>query len=97
MIGVVIINYKTWEITVECVNSIKVTCKNPYHIYIVDNKSPNNSVKMLRDTYYTDKTITIIESPINGGYGYGLNRGFEAITVMLLFLLTTISSILKIV
>lgn len=78
MIGVVIINYKTWEITVECVNSIKVTCKNPYHIYIVDNKSPNNSVKMLRDTYYTDKTITIIESPINGGYGYGLNRGFEA-------------------
>ena len=77
MIGIVIINYNTWEITMECVNSIKSNCSIPFHIYIVDNKSPNGAVIKLNDMYCNDDKVTVIASKKNGGYGYGLNRGFE--------------------
>lgn len=82
MIGVVILNYRTWEKTVSCVQSIYDTYPSPKEIVIVDNKSPNDSYERLNNLYpkcdYPD--ITIIQTDRNGGFSYGNNFGFDYIT-----------------
>ena len=75
MIGIVIVNYNTWEITCECVKSIRSTCKEPYTIYVVDNASPNDSIKQLNLLYSGSCDVVVIPSTRNGGYGPGLNLG----------------------
>ena len=38
MLGIIILNYQTWEISIRCMESIKDTIGEiPYHIYLVDN------------------------------------------------------------
>lgn len=78
MIGIVIVNYCTWEATKECVASIKDNCEMPYRVYIVDNDSPNDSMMQLRAFYANDETVKLFSSGKNGGYGYGLNCGIRA-------------------
>ena len=47
MIGIAIVNYKTWETTLRCVASIERVCTRPFHIYLVDNHSPNDALRAL--------------------------------------------------
>ena len=48
-VGIVVLNYKKWEDTIECLNSIKnSTCSN-YKIIVVDNNSNNNSIENIND------------------------------------------------
>lgn len=74
-LSIVIVNYNTRDITSACIESI---LRNPaslkIEIIIIDNLSSDDSVPYLRDKY---PFITIIESPINGGFGYGNNIGFR--------------------
>ncbi len=77
MIGIVILNYNTAEDAIECVNSILDTCKIPFNIYIVDNKSTDDSLSTLNAQYSKIENITIIESDYNGGYSYGNNIGIN--------------------
>ena len=77
MIGIVIVNYCTWEATKKCVASIKDNCEMPYRVYIVDNDSPNDSMMQLRAFYANDETVKLFSSGKNGGYGYGLNYGID--------------------
>lgn len=75
MIGIVIVNYNTWEITRECVESIRSTCQEPYTVYVVDNASPNDSLKQLNSLYSDSCDVVVIPATRNGGYGPGLNLG----------------------
>lgn len=75
MIGIVVVNYNTWEISIECVNSIEKTCTLPYHIYIVDNCSVNDSFEKLKMKLDNNPNVTVVLLQKNGGYGYGLNCG----------------------
>ncbi len=68
-------NYNTCEVTAACVESIlQDTAGLKIEIIIVDNQSSDNSVPYLRDRY---PMIEVIQSPINGGFGYGNNIGFR--------------------
>ncbi len=80
-IGIVILNYKTWEKTILCVQSIIDTYKSPKTIVIVDNNSPNNSYENLVNYYKEEKydEITVIKTSKNGGFSYGNNFGFNYI------------------
>lgn len=78
MIGIAIVNYRTWETTLRCVASIKQVCKTAFHIYIVDNSSPNDSLRSLQKAYCEDEQVTVIDAGKNGGYGFGLNCGIRA-------------------
>lgn len=77
MIGIVILNYRNWDDTIECIRSIeKIKCKELYHIYIVDNKSPNTEeydLKYLKGNKY----VTIIWNDENKGYSAGNNIGIK--------------------
>lgn len=80
-LGIVILNYKTWEKTVSCVQSIYETYRKPKEIVIVDNKSPNDSFNRLSTQFPKSDfpEISIIETDKNGGFSYGNNYGFDYI------------------
>lgn len=68
-------NYNTRDVTAACVESIlRDSSGLKIEIIIVDNQSSDNSVSYLRDKY---PMITVIQSPVNGGFGYGNNIGFR--------------------
>lgn len=46
-LGIIILNYNTWNETVECVRSIQEYTSLPYTIYIVDNGSTDDSLRKL--------------------------------------------------
>ncbi|WP_461206047.1 glycosyltransferase family 2 protein [Clostridium sp. DL1XJH146] len=78
MIGIVILNYNTWEITLECVLSIRKTLNIEYNIYIVDNNSLNDSFDYLMQNYSECNNIKVIKNLDNGGFAKGNNIGIRA-------------------
>lgn len=77
MIGFVILNYNTWEMTTKCVESIFDTCQIPHTIYIVDNGSTNDSYQQLANLYGSDERVRVIAAE-NLGYAIGNNTGMRA-------------------
>lgn len=63
-IGIVILNYCTWEKTLSCVESIYNTYLGAKEIIIVDNQSPNDSFLQLKNKYNTNeyKDVTVIQT-----------------------------------
>ena len=77
-IGIVILNYNTANDTICCVESIvKTIIRHSYKIYIVDNKSTDNSYTELKKYYLHEDNIKVMETDINGGYSYGNNIGIK--------------------
>lgn len=74
MADVLILNYVDYETTQELVDRIK-NYKNIEHICIVDNASPNESFEKLQKNNI--QKIFVIQTPKNGGYGYGNNYGIR--------------------
>lgn len=77
MLGIAIINYNTFEKTVDCINSIFETVKSDYKIYLLDNASPNNSYKELEKAYLGNENVELIKSEENLGYARGNNLLIE--------------------
>jgi Predicted glycosyltransferases len=77
MVGIVIINFNTWKLSMKCVDSIRATCRTAYKIYIVDNQSSNESYVKLINEYKDSDDVIVLQSGKNGGYGYGLNFGMK--------------------
>lgn len=76
-IGIIILNYNTYEETIECVSSIKRYTSLCYQIYIVDNMSRDESYKKLQEKYRRDEKICLIQSVENSGYSAGNNIGIR--------------------
>lgn len=76
-IGAVVLNYKTYNDTIECVNSIlRQTYKN-YEIIIVENGSGNESYKTLKENFGDIERITVIDNDQNLGFARGNNLGIN--------------------
>ena len=73
-LSIILLNYNGYEDTINCVKSIQKSknLKN-YDIIVVDNKSPDDSLKYLRKV----KDIILIESPSNDGFACGNNIGIK--------------------
>jgi len=78
LIGIVVLNYNTWNETEKCLKSIiKTTHDVKYNIYRVDNNSPKRitkNVKKLTDL----PNVTYIQSRENNGFSAGNNLGIFA-------------------
>lgn len=71
--SIIIVNYKTKELTVDCVRSIQQHFdNNAYEIIIVDNGSGDGSIDHLKNNL---PGVTIIESQKNVGFGSANNMG----------------------
>lgn len=75
LVYIILLNYKGFKDTIECVESLeKINYKN-YKIVIVDNNSPDDSYKKLKATL--GHKHTLIKSEENGGFAAGNNIGIK--------------------
>lgn len=84
---VVILNYKSMQDTLACVESIEKSDYNSFDILVIDNKSPNDSFAFLRKHL---PHIRLLETEKNLGYAGGnnvglriaLEEGYDAVLVL---------------
>lgn len=76
-IGVVVLNYKNYEETIQCVESILTQKEIEKQIVIVDNASGNDSCAVLKTKFESEKEVTIIANEKNWGYAKGNNIGID--------------------
>ena len=73
-VSIIIVNYNTKEITSNCINSIiNHTSGVGYEIILVDNASTDGSVDLFKD----NKSIILIASNVNLGFGKANNLGYS--------------------
>ena len=86
-VSVIIVNYNTWELTVDCIKSIKERTHGvTYEIIVVDNASADASVTNIRKAC---PDITIIESNENIGFGRANNLAAQSADGKYLFFLNS--------
>jgi GT2 family glycosyltransferase len=73
-IYIIILNFNSYEDTIECVKSIENISYDNYEIVIVDNNSSDNSVKVLSERF---PNHNLILSKENLGYAKGNNIGIK--------------------
>lgn len=74
-VAIILLNYCNYKDTIACVKTLKKINYTNYLILIVDNHSPNESLKKL--SALKDSGICIIDSGKNGGFAYGNNIGIR--------------------
>ena len=72
-----ILNYKTYQETIELTEKLCEEGLIDKHVLIVDNASPNNSFEILRKQFDGYKNVEVIASPENGGFAKGNNFGLR--------------------
>jgi GT2 family glycosyltransferase len=72
----VVLNYRNYRDTVECVRALEKLDYTNFEIAIVDNDSRNESEQVLRETFGTH---TIIQAGANRGYAAGNNVGVRSV------------------
>ena len=78
-VGIVILNYVSYDVTINCVewfkkqNSTNVKTK----IIIVDNDSPNNSFNILKEKFQEEKDVKVVKTDHNLGFANGNNYGYK--------------------
>jgi len=77
--GFVVLNYRNYQETIDCVDSITRLPGDDYRIVVVDNHSPNESHGVLRERFANDTRISVLQSGRNGGYSFGNNVGIAAL------------------
>jgi len=81
--GFVVLHYRNILDTIACIQSIlKIDYSPGYHIVLVDNASPDDSLGLLRVEFGNNPKVTIIPSTENGGYSKGNNTGIRALLSM---------------
>lgn len=77
MIGIVILNYETWDATLKCIKSIEKTENTEsVRVYLIDNASSSDMPVALKQ-YINDHDVVYISSKENRGYAAGNNLGIR--------------------
>lgn len=71
-ISVVIVNYKTPKLLMQCLQSLQQEAPEVRDIIVIDNSSGDNSLALLKKEY---PWVRRIASPVNAGFGRGVNWG----------------------
>ena len=80
---VVIVNYKTPDLTIQCLRSLVAQMRDVpgTRVVVTDNASGDDSVARIAaeiSAQRWDAWCTLVPLPRNGGFSYGNNRGIEA-------------------
>lgn len=76
MVCFIVLHYMVKEETITCINNLKKVFGDK-KIIIVDNFSPNNSGKELKELYKNDSEIMVLLNNENSGFAKGNNLGCE--------------------
>ena len=72
-VAIIIVNWKKYDITTTCIESILNSTNSNFKIILVDNESDNKKVKKFK---YRNE-IEIIQNKVNYGYSYAVNQGVK--------------------
>jgi len=76
LVSIIIINYKTPQLVIDCIKSIyEHENKISYEIIVFDNNSQDQSVRLVKEAY---PQIAVIESAKNLGFAGGNNRAVQS-------------------
>ena len=80
-IGIVVLNYLSYNVTIKCVNYLKKQIENKFvvKIIVVDNDSKNESFKILNDYFKNDQEVVVVKTPYNLGFAKGNNFGYKTL------------------
>lgn len=85
-VSIIIVNYNTKKLTLDCINSIyKYTVDVKFEVILVDNASTDGSAALFK----TDNRITFIQSGGNIGFGRANNLGYSKAIGKYIFLLNS--------
>src|SRR3989338_3576803 len=75
LVAISVLNYNNWKDTIECLESLLRLDYPNFRLIVVDNCSPNDSVKEIRRwaERKDSNSLTFIESAKNLGYAGGNN------------------------
>lgn len=92
-LAIVIINYRTPKLVMDCLQSLQPQIDATRHrVILVDNDSGDDSVPILEQAikdYHWETWVNFIPSPVNGGFSAGNNIGMKAITANAYLLLNS--------
>lgn len=72
----VILNYNSYDLTCECINSLLKQNVN-IEIVVVDNASTDDSLKKISEKFENNNYVHTIKNTINEGYACGNNKGIN--------------------
>lgn len=74
----VILHFIDYEMTKKCIDDLLYTFgDNNYRVIAVDNGSPNNSGKQLKDHFKNNELVTVLLNQKNEGFARGNNIGYS--------------------
>lgn len=71
MLSIIIINFNTKQLCINCINSIRKTCVQPYEVIVVDNGTKPE------EKYVSDGEDVRVFECENKGFGYACNIGAD--------------------
>ena len=75
-IAAIVVNYGTPALTIACVESLLKSDGIDPHVFVIDNKSPDDSVERLNAAFGDNPSVTVVARKKNDGYTGGNNAGF---------------------
>lgn len=77
-VSIIIVNYMTYSITLNSINSIfRWVKKLKYEVILIDNASPNGDGEKLEAYFEVESRVKFIQSDRNRGFSVGNNLGLE--------------------
>ena len=74
-VAVVLLNFNNYKDSVECIQSLLAVDYEELSIVLVDNKSTDDSFKLLTNDYSNNEKVTLLQSGQNKGFSFGNNIG----------------------
>lgn len=77
-LSIIIVNYRTYELTKQTINSVLSTVNNiSYEVIVVDNSSEDGSLQHLIQDFNDSENIHFVANTYNGGFAVANNLGFK--------------------
>ncbi len=84
MISFVVVSYNSEKYIRDCLNHILAVNDMPHEVIVVDNNSSDATRQIIKSEF---PSIRLIESEVNRGFSYGVNRGVKSAKGDLIFLM----------
>jgi GT2 family glycosyltransferase len=81
-VAVIIVNYRTAELTTAAVESVLRSTGVDVHVVLVDNASGDDSAECFRGRFHDNPAATLVVRDRNDGFAGGNNAGFEVARAM---------------
>jgi N-acetylglucosaminyl-diphospho-decaprenol L-rhamnosyltransferase len=90
-LAVVILNYRTPDLVLDCLASLASEVGPDDAVVVVDNRSADGSVRRIQAGIAARglEQVTLVESPVNGGFSAGNNYGIRAVAARAYLLLNS--------